>query len=151
MNTDKIRIPAFVKNDVDLLRFLGRIEKRNQRYPDWRQVYYDCAGMCRYPIDNNGTICGHTEDLEFHECWGDTDLKYIVLVCNYHHFSIHQGIVNPRHYKSKLQLDVELEMKLAGGLSEWQNKFNVIFREVSYDFENDTGKHKDDILVSEDS
>ena len=143
-------IPSFAKNDIDIMRFLNRIAKRNERYPEWRQVFLDCYGMCQYPIDDH--VCGDTDTLEFHESYDSNDKIYqIVLVCNYHHYSIHQGIVNPRHYKSKLQLDVDIEMKLAGGLVKWIIKYNLIERKVEFDFTNNNRNSALDFQFSEDS
>jgi len=157
MTQQKIRklpssiIPKFVRSDIDLLRFFSRIEKRTERYPNWRQVFLDCFGMCQYPI-NDEQICGNPDTLEFHESYDDEGtVIQTVLVCNYHHFSIHQGIVNPRHYPSRLQIDVEVEIKLAGGLSEWQKKFNLIERKVEFDFTNNNRNSALDFKFSEDS
>jgi len=151
MNSAKVTIPKFVREDVDLVRFLKRTEKRTERYPTWRQVFLDCFGLCQYPA-GYGNICGSPDTLEFHESYDNKGkVKQIVLVCNYHHFSIHQGIVNPRYYPSKLQLDVEIEMKLAGGLIEWIKKYRLIERKVEFDFETDSRKYTTDIQFSEDS
>lgn len=149
-NRNVISWPSWVRHDDDLIRFIHRIANRNKRYPNWRQVYYECMGICQYPIID--TVCGATESLEFHEVYKENGQVFcIVLLCNYHHFSVHQGIVNPRRFPSMLQIDIDIEMKLAGGLIEWKKKFNIIEKETDYDFKMDTGKNKDDFQPSENS
>jgi hypothetical protein len=144
-----LRLPAYVKNDTDLMRFFERVQKRTERYPNWRQVYLDCFGLCQYPV-NAEMICGNPDTLEFHESYdNDGKIIQIVLVCNYHHFFIHNGICNPRHYPSKLQLDIEIESKLCGGLPEWIKKYGLIEREVQFDFANDNGEVQADLQFSE--
>jgi hypothetical protein len=141
-------IPAFVSKDIDLMRFIKRIEKRTARYSNWRQIYYDCNGMCQYPV-NSDYVCGEMDGLEYHEMYeGDIVIK-IALLCNYHHNSVHNGIVNPRHYKSMLQTDIDIEVKLAGGVDNWKNKYNIVEREIKYDFQSDYRENKSDLQYQE--
>jgi len=145
-------MPAFVKNDQDLMRWFKRTQQRDKRYPSWRQVYYDCNGVCQYPVGDDGALCGETDTLEFHEIYdNEGKVVQIALICLYHHQSIHDGICNPRHYPSKLQMDMDIEMKLCGSLADWQEKYQIIDRSVIYDFTNDNEKYSLDFQFSEDS
>ena len=147
-----LSMPAFVKNDQDLMRWFKRIQNRDTRYPNWRQVYYDCNGICQYPVDNEGMLCGEIDTLEFHEIYDDGGkVIQIALVCLYHHQSIHNGICNPRRYPSKLQIDMDIEIKLCGSLADWQEKYQIIDRSVIYDFTNDNTKFALDLQFSESS
>lgn len=141
-------IPGWVKKDIDLMRFINRIEKRTSRYPNWRQVYWDCNGMCQYPVENG--ICGEMKGIEYHEIYNsDGDVSQIVLLCNYHHNSIHNGIVNERRYQSMSARDIEIEMMLSGNADEWKKKFNIIDRSVTYDFEIESKQLAVDLEFSE--
>ena len=146
-------IPSFVKSNIDLMRFLKRIEKRTARYPEWRQIYFDCSGVCQYPVGNdNAEICGEMEAVEYHEIWDDSgNLIDVALLCNYHHNSIHNGIVNPRFYSSMSARDIEIEMLIAGGSEQWLKKFNIVKRSKVYAFTNNDRNGKDDLQFSEDS
>lgn len=115
-----------------------RILMRTKRHPDWRQVFLDCNGMCVFR-DENGSLCGSVDALEFHEVWieakaGENKFQQRVLVCNFHHFVEHVkdgfvGKVNPRPWKNKLQADVEFEMKRYGGLEGWVKHYGLIHRD----------------------
>lgn len=141
--------------DPDLLRFMDRVEKREQRHGNWRQVYVDCMGMCQYPIESLG-ICGELDGLEFHEQFGEDKKREgkfpkRVLLCNYHHWSVHgEKWVNKRFYPSMLQIDVRIEMLLAGGYREWLTKYNLIEREVDNVIKMDSKKYSSDLYDSSD-
>lgn len=149
-------IDVTVKKDRDLMRFVYRIERRNREYGNWRQTYIDCLGMCQFPL-GDGVICGDTEDLEFHEiyldgCVGKGYVTQVVLLCNYHHWSIHgEKWVNKRGYPSMLQYDIALEMAISGGYQNWLEKFNLKERRVKYDLEVDTRSDKTDLDSSKNS
>ena len=147
-----LSMPAFVKNDQDLMRWFKRTQQRDIRYPNWRQVYYDCNGICQYPVSNEGELCGELDTLEFHEIY-DSEGKVIqiALVCLYHHQSIHDGICNPRHFPSKLQIDIDIEMRLCSSLENWKAKYQITERSIVYDFTNDNGKYPLDLQFSENS
>ena len=105
--------------DKDQYHYLSRVSVRAIRYPNWRQVFYDCDGVC--------VRCGSLDDLEFHETYNDKgDVDKTVLLCNGCHSEAHNGqIVNPRRYPSKLQEDVEIEIMRCGGLEKWKEKFQI--------------------------
>lgn len=140
----------------DLKQYNDRIGKRTQRHPEWRQTYIDCTGMCQFPIEE-GIICAELEGLEFHEVYILDDKNnliriYEVLLCNYHHWSIHGAKwVNERHYPSMLQFDIQLEIETYGSYQNWLKEFNLIDRRVDYDLEIDTKGHPTDLNDSQDS
>ena len=142
--------------DPDLVRYLDRLRWRDKRHGNWRQVYLDCQGMCQFQVAD-GIPCGELEGLEFHEIFGEVkggELKFQqrMLVCNYHHWSIHgQKWVNVRRFPSMLQADVQLEMLLVGSLADWIEKYNLVEREVKYDKEDYYQGDKSDLDNSENS
>lgn len=152
MNRTQVRSTS----DPDLIRYLYRIEKREERHGNWRQIYLDCMGMCQYPVEE-GVPCGETDSLEFHEQFGEAKNGEVkpqqrVLLCNYHHWSIHgEKWVNKRHYPSMLQTDVAIEIKLCGSLADWVAKYNLVEREMVYDFTHDSQADKADLDNSENS
>lgn len=152
MSKDK---PIYSTDSV-VMRYLRRVERRAERHGNWRQVYLDCMGMCQYPVEE-GVVCGELDSLEFHEQFGESKkgelkLQQRVLLCNYHHWSIHgEKWCNKRHYPSMLQTDVQVEIKLCGSLANWIEHYNLIERRVEYDFANDSQKDKSDLNDSQDS
>jgi len=105
--------------DIEEKRFRTRIIMRAHRHRDWRQVYYDCDGVC--------VRCGSLDDLEFHETYNDRgDVDKTVLLCNGCHSEAHDyQIVNPRRFPSKLREDVEEEIKRYGGLEKWKEIMGI--------------------------
>jgi len=152
LSKDKARFTS----DPPVTRYIARVEKRAKRHGNWRQVYLDCLGMCQFPIEE-GVICGELEGLEFHEQFGEekgeeVKLQLRVLLCNYHHWSVHgEKWVNKRHYPSMLQTDVNIEIKLCGSLADWVEHYGLIERRVEYDFTHDSQKDKSDLNDSQDS
>lgn len=140
----------------ELKRYRDRVKHRKFRHNNWRQVYVDCCGMCQFPVGDDA-VCSETDSLEFHEIYGEAKngevkLQQRVLLCNYHHYSIHgEKWVNERHYPSMLQFDVELEILACGSYRDWLDYFNLIDRKVDYDLSVDTTQNKTDINDSKDS
>ncbi len=143
-------------SDLVIVRYLYRVKDRNQRHGNWRQVYLDCEGSCQYPIEE-GAPCGELETLEFHAQFGEAKdeelkLQQRVLLCNYHHWSIHgEKWVNKRHGPSMLQADVNAEILLCGSLANWIEYYNLIERSIEHDFEEDISRLASDLNLSEDS
>lgn len=113
---------------------------RTRAYGNWRQIYVGCNGVCQgiVPIDGNClaqdlVICGETENLEFHEIWDENGRrKEIRLLCIRCHDNAaeHRSNVTitckSRHYPSKLQEDVDREIRECGSLEAWMGKYSIV-------------------------
>ncbi len=149
-------VKSLSTTDPIIVKYLDRVRKRDERHGNWRQVFLDCMGMCQFPVDE-GVVCGELEGLEFHEQFGEVKngeakFQQRVLLCNYHHFSVHgDKWVNKRHYPSKLQTDVQIEILLCGSLQDWIEQYKLIERRVVYDLSHDSQADKSDLDNSQDS
>ena len=109
----------------------SRDVKRKQRHgKNWRQIIIDCGGMCCWEYE--GYPCCETENLEFHELFGegwDGRMQQRILYCPTHHSESHQKYYNLDAYdnrkKSNLMWDVSLEVLELGGHDRWVKKFNL--------------------------
>lgn len=106
--------------------------KRTCRHGNWRQTYIDCKGMCQYPV--NSSICGATENLEFHEPFGEihgAKIKFQqrVLLCTDHHSELEgvqvQEMIISKMRPSMLSSDVALEIYLAGSYRLWLDRYKL--------------------------
>ena len=104
-----------------------RNQARTRRYGDWRQIYVSCDGMCG-GLREDGSICGELEDLEFHDEFGKSGFKLVRLLCLRCHQKVHgkRITLNPRHYHSRLQEDVEREIKECGSYKAWKSKYHLV-------------------------
>lgn len=107
-----------------------RGSSRKKRHGNWRQTFIDCGGMCVFK--ENGDICGETEELEFHEQFGedhngDGKMQQRILLCKYHHDIVTDKLWKNRHQNmpTKLQLDVCVEMHLCGGYAGWIKRYKL--------------------------
>lgn len=142
--------------DLVIVRYLERVKHRDERHGNWRQVFLDCEGSCRYPVEE-GVPCAELEDLEFHEQFGEAKgdefrLQQRVLLCSYHHWSIHgEKWVNRRRFPSMLQADIGAEVLLCGSTDDWINHYSLERRSIEHDFEEDVSRLASDLDLSEDS
>jgi len=104
-----------------------RDNARTRRYGNWRQIYVDCGGMCTGILED-GSVCGELEDLEFHEEFGKDGFKLTRLYCLQCHQKVHGESItlNPRHYRSRLQEDVQREIQECGSYEAWKSKYHLI-------------------------
>jgi len=124
-----------VYKDPEKRRLVHRGNMRTSRHGNWRQTYIDCMGVCVAKI-NGGEICGETEHLELHECFGenghrnDPKFQIRVLVCGPHHALIddhyHQSsFIAVQPNPSYLSGDVCREIQLVGGYSAWLARYKL--------------------------
>ncbi len=115
---------------------VGRGATRTCRHGNWRQTYIDCLGMCIAHVNSDSLPCGEVEGLELHEVWGENSdadkgkFQQRVLMCNLHHAlledRVHQAEFMLWQYRpSVLQVDVQLEIILAGGYDGWVKKWKL--------------------------
>lgn len=106
---------------------------RTARHGNWRQIYLNCHGICQYPI--NGGVCGETENLEFHEPFGEihgaiVKFQQRVLLCVEHHRELEgvqaQELFTENRKPSMLSADVTLEIYLSGSYGKWLDRYNLI-------------------------
>lgn len=104
-----------------------RNSARTRRYGNWRQTYIDCDGMC-VGTKEDGSTCGELDDLEFHEDFAKNGFVVVRLLCLRHHQQMHgTGItLNPRHYHSRLQEDIEREIQGCGSYEAWKSKYHLV-------------------------
>lgn len=115
-----------------------RCAMRKQRHGNWRQIYYDCDGMCQWR-EFDDSICGEVDYLEFHAPDGEgNDIEGVakerVLICRTHHVEVHgDRFVNERGYLPLLQEDIAYEIENLGGLAAWKKHYKIVEKEEDND------------------